>query len=373
MENTDKEEFDQLATIDMDIDDSLLDEDDTFGFTEVKNSKPNTFDDEEIEVDDRPVVSHTGIKIDLSGNDSAYTYRPKPEDDVPTLQSQTIKATNDQEILDAYNNVNTPRGMMENNMDNGFFGIDMECSIGEDDEDYVPRKDLETNYLDEEEESTAELVSEEMVNEMIQAKRVTQGAVEADYWDRISKRHKDSNKSGKGVPHVHYGGDPKLAMELFNKDATPQDKIPTAASGVPAGTVKGEQSDYTADISSGEMSGSEGMSSCGESIKKSNNRKLFENLLLITGFKLIPDGKEFILKDQCNMVDDMRCCDEKDCINQLQPYIDDTFITPLQYKTGEKFKTADEWVNWYNLDNQKKYPKCKDDIEYCKMIANYLK
>ena len=40
MENN-EQELNQLANIDMEIDDSLLDEDDSFGLTEVKNSKPN--------------------------------------------------------------------------------------------------------------------------------------------------------------------------------------------------------------------------------------------------------------------------------------------------------------------------------------------
>ena len=84
--------------------------------------------------------------------------------------------------------------------------------------------------------------------------------------------------------------------------------------------------------------------------------------MMTTGFRLVSDLSD----EQIG-----RFVDE--ALNQLQPYIDDTFITPLQCKTGEKFKTADEWVKWYNADNQKKYPKCKEDIEYCKMIANYLK
>lgn len=365
MENN-EQELNQLANIDMEIDDSLLDEDDSFGLTEVKNSKPNTFDGEEIETDDRPVVSRTGIKINLS-DDDCYNYNPKIEDDVPTLKSQTIKAMNDQQILDAYNNTNTPRGMMENDMNSGYWGIDMECSVGEDD-DFEPKKPVKKTVINDDFEP--ELTSDEIVEKTVKQKKVTQGKVEADYWDRLSKKHKESNKKGAHNLHVHYGGDPKLAMDMFNHDMSSTGKVPT--SGV-AGVVKGAESSYTADISSGEMSGSEGMACCGEKLEKSKNRTLFENLLVITGFKLIPNGKTFILKDQCDMLDDMQCSDEKDCINQLQPYIDDTFITPLQCKTGEKFKTADEWVKWYNADNQKKYPKCKEDIEYCKMIANYLK
>ena len=118
MENN-EQELNQLANIDMEIDDSLLDEDDSFGLTEIKNSKPNTFDGEEIETDDRPVVSRTGVKINLS-DDDCYDYNPKMEDDIPTLKSQTIKAMNDEQILDAYNNTNTPRGMMENDMNSGY-------------------------------------------------------------------------------------------------------------------------------------------------------------------------------------------------------------------------------------------------------------
>lgn len=157
----------------------------------------------------------------------------------------------------------------------------------------------------------------------------------------MAKKHKDSNVKGAHNIHAHYGGDPKLAMDMFNHDAKPQDKIPTITDGQPAATIAVDSA-YTADISSGEMSGGEGMA-CGESKEKTNNKQLFENLLVITGFDLIPDKEGFILKDKCGMVDDIQCNNEKDCITNLKPYIDDSFIIPLQYQTGEKFKEPEEW------------------------------
>lgn len=161
-------------------------------------------------------------------------------------------------------------------------------------------------------------------------------------------------------------------MDMFNHDAKPQGKIPTATDGQPAAVIANDSS-YTADISSGEMSGGEGMACCGESKKKDNNRQLFENLLIITGFNLEPKDDGFIIKDNCGINDDMECCDEKDCIDKLRPYIDDTFIIPLQVQTGEKFNEPEEWVNWYTPEIEKQYPKCKSDIDYCKMLLNYLK
>ena len=356
--------------IDMEIDESLLDDDDSFGSAPIKISKPNTFDGEEIEsdFDDRPLKSVTGIKINLSDDDSNNIH-PSMLDDVPVLQSETIKCNSEQDIRNAANDMNTPFGIMNNaNTYSAFGDADyLECNIGEDD-DVLEAKPKRKILMDDDFEEP-ELVNEDIINENKPAK-VSQGKVEDDYWERIAKRHKASNVKGAHNLHAHYGGDPKLAMDMFNHDAKPQGKIPTITDGQPATTIATDAS-YTADISSGEMSGGEGMA-CGESVKKDNNRQLFENLLIITGFDLQPLEKGFLLKDKCNMIDDVQCNDEKDCINQLRPYIDDTFIVPLQFQTGEQFKEPNEWVDWYTPEMEKKYPKCKSDIDYCKMILKYL-
>ena len=361
-----------INSVDLEIDPSLLDDDDSFGNV-VTDSKPNTFDGEEINcVDNRPVKKVTGIKIDLSDDDSEISFKSRkqiPLDDIPTLTSKSINCTSEQDIMDAVNDTNTERGMASHFNDdfNGINSIDMECSVGEDD-DFVPR----ASYVDEDDVSP-ELVSEEMIQEKKKKERVSQGKVESDYWERLAKKHKETNVKGAHNIHAHYGGDPKLAMDLLNHDLTPNGKIPTITDGVPAATVS-DGAAYTSDISSGEMGASDGGTCCGESKEKDNNRQLFENLLIITGFELQPkEDNKFIVKDLYGLDSDMECKDEKDCINKLRPYIDDTFIIPLQIQTGEQFKEPEEWVNWYDDEKCKQFPKCKSDIDYCKMLADYLK
>ena len=368
MEN--KEDLQITNDIDMEIDPSLLDDDDTFGSVVVRNSKPNTFDGEDIDTnEDRPIKSFTGVTIDLGDDDNIPNFKPrKPlmDDEIPTLHSQPINCHSEQDIMDAVNDINTARGRMMNDF-NGINEIDMECSVGEDDDDFKPAKP----FFGKVEEVNPELVSEEMIQEKKKKEKVSQGKVESDYWERVAKRHKASNVKGAHNLHTHYGGDPKLAMDMFNHDAKPEGKIPTVTDAQPAATIAVDSA-YTSDVSSGDMSGGEGVA-CGESKKKDNNRQLFENLLIITGFDLQPLETGFVLKDKCGMTDDIECKDEKDCINQLKPYIDDTFITPLQFQTGEKFNKPEEWVDWYTPEVEKKFPKCKSDIDYCKMLVNYLK
>lgn len=346
--------LDDVNPIDMEID-FVDDDDDSFGNLKIQPSKSRVVADDSDGYDDRPVKSVTGIKIDLS-------------DDVPTLTSKPIICKSEKDVIDAVENRNTDFGLMQDSDTPSYaFGEDpdyMECSVGEDDDDYIPRK---PKYVaDAYDDIDPELVSEELITEN-KPKKVTQGEVEANYWEKIAKKHKDSNVKGAHNIHTHYGGDPKLAMDMFNHDATPEGKIPTSGPAVKIADG--------ADMSTGgEVAAADGGTACcGESKeKKSTSKQLFENLLLITGFNLIPDGDGFILKDNCGMVDDMQCKDEKDCIVNLKPYIDDSFIIPLQYRTGEKFTEPEEWCAWYDEDKQKQYPKCKDDIAYCELIKNLL-
>ena len=172
--------------IDMEIDPSLLDDDDSFGSMPIKNSKPNTFGGQKINVDEfggeeRPIKQVTGIKIDLSDDDNVPNFKPrKPlmDDDIPTINSTPIRCNSEQDIMNAMNDMNTPRGRMMNDLDgfNGINEIDMECSVGEDDDDFAPAKP----FYGELEEVNPELVSEEIIKEKRPA-RVSQGKVEDDY------------------------------------------------------------------------------------------------------------------------------------------------------------------------------------------------
>ena len=80
--------------------------------------------------------------------------------------------------MDAMNDMNTPRGRMMNDLDgfNGINEIDMECSVGEDDDDFIPTPKRKSMF----DEDEPELVSEEIINEKRPA-RVSQGKVEDDY------------------------------------------------------------------------------------------------------------------------------------------------------------------------------------------------
>lgn len=172
--------------IDMEIDPSLLDDDDSFGSMPIKNSKPNTFAGQKIDVDefggeDRPVKKFTGITIDLGDDDNVPNFKPrKPlmDDEIPTINSTPIRCNSEQDIMDAMNDMNTPRGRMMNDLDgfNGINEIDMECSVGEDDDDFIPTPKRKSMF----DEDEPELVSEEIINEKRPA-RVSQGKVEDDY------------------------------------------------------------------------------------------------------------------------------------------------------------------------------------------------
>ena len=114
-------------------------------------------------------------------------------------------------------------------------------------------------------------------------------------------------------------------MKDFNHDMTPG-KISSSP-------IDGEG--FAAD--GGSMTSAD-MGGFGES-KETNNkhRKLFEDLLVITGFELVPENDCYTLKDCCGMCKDIKVNNPEESVVALKPYIDDSFIYPLQIATGEKF------------------------------------
>ena len=64
----------------------------------------------------------------------------------------------------------------------------MECSVGEDD-DFEPKKPVKKTVINDDFEP--ELTSDEIVEKTVKQKKVTQGKVEADYRDRVCKKHKE--------------------------------------------------------------------------------------------------------------------------------------------------------------------------------------
>jgi len=207
--------------------------------------------------------------------------------------------------------------------------------------------ELEEDYL--EEEFEPELTSEELLIEKKSKTIKTQGEVEKDYWDKLSKKHSKSNVKGSYNTSFHFCGNPEKEMELFNNSV---------------------------DISNTSFANDSSSISCSENInKKEKNtyQKLFEDLLLITGFSLNKDDEgNYEIKDLCNSLPTVNCKNKEEILNSLNPYIQDTFIFPLQITTGETYNDYSDWCNWYNDEMKEKFPKCQSDIKYCDLIANHL-
>lgn len=315
--------------------------------------------------DGRDLVVKTGIIIDLSDDDE-IEYRETP--DVEVIDSNPLIVQDEQEILNASNGLLGDENLTRSNL-SGINEIDMECSVGEDDDDVSfggsvgieKRQPLDLG--DEDEEVTKLLVDEAVVKQSIQERKneIDQGVVERDYWKRLQDKHKKSNVKGSYNTHFHFAGNPELEMDDFNHDNTPKGPIPNATNvhSVGAGDMLGGEN-------IGGMTG--GM---GESVNP--HKKLFEEVLNIIGFKL--DGakdNKCILKDLYSNAT-KECSSINDIQDFLNPYIEDCFILPLQVTTGENYKTCQDWVNWYKKDGVKaKHPECEKDIVYCDLWANHL-
>ncbi len=217
------------------------------------------------------------------------------------------------------------------------------------------------------EEDDPELVSEQIIDERKRPSRanISQGQVEKDYLKKLQKKHAATNVKG-AMGSFFFSGNPPREAELFNKSFS-TNGIPSPAkadSGVVAsGNITG----------TGEASGGSGSATgMGEAFNP-QYKKLYEDLLVLTGFKVNKNDDGTIqLTDLCDMVPNTICTNHQDVINHIKPYINDLFIYPLQHATGEKFTDPEEWCNWYNKDNQKKYPKCASDIKFCDLLAHHL-
>lgn len=201
-----------------------------------------------------------------------------------------------------------------------------------------------------------ELVDEDMLEEK---KHVTPGEVEDDYWEKLQKKHKNSNVKGAYNTHFHFAGDPAKEAEMFNHDmGADQGEV----------IIGGDAGNSVTTAGAGTASSGAG-GGMGESY-----HPILEDLLLITGFDLNKnDDGSYSLVDLYNDNKCTVCKNEDDIYNALSPYIDDYFITPLQVNTGKDYKTCKEWADWYTAGNQKEYPQCKNDIKYCDFWANHLK
>lgn len=219
-----------------------------------------------------------------------------------------------------------------------------------------------------------ELISEDLIEEK---KKVTQGEVEADYWKKLQKKHKNSNIKGAYNTHFHLAGNPKLEQELFNHDMD-TGKIPGLAGGSngehapmegnpEAAVVSG---DATGSVSVGGDGGASG--GFGESLKE-NYTKQLKDIFNIIGFEIIKNNNNtYLAIDLCDDNNSLECKDKEDLVIQLKPYIDDCFVCPLEIATGKKFNTYNDWISWYNDGNKDNFPKFSSDIAYLDIIANHL-
>lgn len=301
--------------------------------------------------DGREISSKTGIILDFG----------ETEYDINPLDVEIVSKPITAQLFDDGVHVDQP--IHPETDFSGYNQVDMECSIGEDDDFGQPSKPVKhsgdfLDFSDEDDEIEKELVNEEIVEESKKkaADQLDQGKVEADYYEKLKKKHLASNKKGAYNIHFHFAGNPKVEMDDFNHDNTPQGPIPNA---ITAPSVGAGDSNMT--VAAQGMGMAEGY------------KKLFEELLLITGFELNDCGEgKCSFKDKYSNAPEKVCTTINDVEEFLAPYITDCFIIPLQVETGEKFKTCKDWASWYTPEVESKFPQCKQDINYCDLCANHL-
>ena len=301
--------------------------------------------------DGRELQKHTGIILNF-GDDEEVKIEPT---DIEVIEQKPIVVQSAEDLfnqkLDS-EEVNIPKEFT------GYNVIDMECEVPD---DYEEEKPLTNSgaYLDFGDEAEQDEIDRQLVNEQIveESKRqaraqIDQGDVEDDYYDKLQKKHAASNKKGAYNYHFHFSGNPKAEAEMFNHDMTPNGPVPNMVTATETACAEA--------------------SAMGESLNPSY-RKLFEDLLLITGCELgdCKDGK-CCIKDIYGGAEDKVCTTINDIQDFLNPYVEDCFIIPLQIETGNNFKTCKEWSDWYTPEMQKAYPQCQQDIKYCDLCANHL-
>ena len=359
-----EKELDLSKVNEIDMECSVDDDEDGFGgFVEAEPKAEVKIDFAEPETkegpapvgsanDDREISSkHTGIILDFGEDDVEIN-----PTDIEIVEKPITAQMTDQGV-----DVDMP--IHPETEFKGFNSIDMECSIGEDD-DFAPGENekFSFNKLDfgDDEEFTNELVNEEIVKESKKRAddQLDQGKVEDDYYDKLKKKHLASNKKGAYNVHFHFAGNPKLEMDDFNHDNTPTAPIPNA---ITAPSVGASVGDSNMTVAAQGMGIAEGY------------RKLFEDLLLVTGFELGDCEKgKCCFKDKYSKSPDRVCSTIDEVVEFLTPYVEDCFIIPLQVETGKDFKTCKEWCDWYTPEVQKANPYLAKDIQYCDLCANHL-
>ena len=328
--NNQKDNLENYNEIDMEC--NIAEDDDGFGgFTENSSS----------------AKKKTGIILDFNEDD----------DSVKVLKPLVVQ--DEQDILNAAHGVLGQHSLENTDLSKiPFNEIDMECSIGEDDDfGCSPKNEIEENFDIE----NKELVNNDIIVQESKQKAntlINQGKIEADYYDKLKKKHANSNVKGSYNTHFHFSHDPETEMKDFN--------VGVGKNSPEGGVSKAAVSELDSCIST--------MGGIGESKKGNEYKKLFEDFLNLSGFEIekLPN-KTIKLKD---LYDDKNteyiCRNADDILKTLHPFIVDYCITPLQIRTGKDLKDCKDWYSWYNNDIAKQYPNCKDDIKYCDLMANHI-
>ena len=347
---------------------SVIDEDDIDGFGSIYNSSTLVNSESNFVSDnDRNYNKNTGIIIDLNDGDVDLDIKVTPKKTLPhnndEIEIKTLPSIKVNDLSDL-NKLNSFKGFNE---------IDTECNLSEDDlfdDDFggksAPLASSTKKLFDFDDEDEIifeekELVDEEILEEKKKKKHtVTPGQVEDDYWDKLSKKHKDSNVKGAYNTSLRFVGDPKAEMDFFNHVSGSDGSSSLISTSI---TGSGESSGEATAASTGEG----GM---GESLDK--YKQLYEDLLYLTGFDVCPqeDGK-FTVKDVLGSSEDKICANKCEILDYLKPFIKDCIIVPLQVKTKENFDDYADWCNWYTM-NKDSFPQCQQDIDYCDLLCNHI-
>lgn len=324
-----EKDLEHINIIDMECS-SVDDDDDSFG-----NIHPGASDDRNLE-------SKTGIILDFSDDDA------RPMRTITANISPEGSLHIDRDITDYTDDFHD------------YNEIDMETEYADDEYDiedsYVVENPASKVFFTDDDLDAKELVDSEMLDEAKKKKKpITTGQVEADYWDKVTKKHNKSNKKGALYTGFKFVGNPEKEIEFFNKAMGNTESAAESSS---------TTASAPADISAG---------SFGESLTEDLNT--LTPIFDIIGFEIFPnhDNSEITVIDSCDVEPEFTCSNIKEVLTRLYPYIEDCFIYPLQIKTNQNINSCQDWVNWYSEDNQKEYPKCADDIAYCNLISKYLK
>lgn len=321
--------------IDMEIDPSLLDDDDSFGMVSTKSNNKNneaasnstTYEGS----DGRIIDKYVGYCADFSDDDETPTKVIKAE----IVNNGTINI-----VCDGEDTAKTLAGNL-----NGINEIDMECNCceDEDDEDYV-KEDI--------------TLDEEGVEESRKNSAYTSGNVSPEYYNELKKKHAKTNVKGAYNTSFHIGGNPEAEMSMFNHAM---------------GTEGATAANVGFSVSGGFGEELEEEACPQETTPEPDYKAAFKELLKLIGFELNKnEDNTYCLKDIYNIVGDKICKDSEEVITSINPYIQDYVLAPMELTTREEAKTYAGWCNWYNEEKQKQFPKLSNDIKYCVLLTDLI-